>query len=378
MLAGQDVQVSVIDPRENPVELPPLSKSVASAELDRVELRAGDGTQRVVDRVHRIVRASGTTHYMVEGESADYPAHVVVLATGVSPKTPPLPDTTDVLTVFDETSAALAHRRIAALAPGTSVGVLGSGFLALEIARGLADAGHHPHVYVRGERPIPQVGSALVDVLTAMHAQAGVTFVPNTPSPDPQAHTLWFAAVGATPTGPVLPEPAGAAPYLVNPDLSVPGLPGIYALGDCARITSGPMAGISAAEAAALSMGRWLGERLASVRAATPAVADGRWEYVAWHWSFQGPVRVFTAGAHLRDTVGEPVLLGTADASARSKAQWLYFGADGYLNRVETLNNPSGHNAAKRVLAAHLTGAAKAPTRSDVTDSFDMRGWAKG
>lgn len=379
---ASDTHVIVIDPRENPVELPPLSKSVAAAHLNRVELHAGDGSQRVVDRVHRIARATtygpGTTpdnpRYTVEGENATYPAHIVVLATGVTPRTPPLA-TTDVLTVFNETSAELAHDRIAALAPGSSVGVLGSGFLALEIARGLADAGHHPHVYLRGARPIPQVGAPLVDVLTVIHAQAGVTFVPNTPNPDPAAHDLWFAAVGATPTGPELPEPAGAAPYLVNPDLSVPGLPGIYAIGDCARITSGPMAGISAAEAAALSSGRWLGERLVGNdlgdKKSDHDAREQTWVDVPWHWSFEGPVRVFTAGDHLRNTVGDPVLVGRADAGARSKAQWLYFDAAERLTRVETLNNPGGHNAAKKVLAG-----ANLPTRAEVTDSFDMRAWA--
>ena len=379
--------VTVVDPLEQPVELPPLSKSLAAQELSLVPHVLGENVVRVQGVVSKVRPAepSDRARYIVETAAGELPADAVVYATGLTPRTPAF----DALTVYDRASATRAHQAIRALEPGTSVGVLGSGFLALEIARGLADAGHHPHVYLRGDRPLPKVSAQLAQAVMALHEH--VSFVPRTPEPDPSQHPLWFAAVGATSTGPALPsaktnpksnpEPTPApahAGYPVGPDLQVVGLPGVYAIGDCARVEEGPMKGIEPAEAAATSMGRWLGavlgEKATGERVAgqhptgqQPAKEEPIWTDVPWQWSFQGPVRIFTAGRNLSATTGEPVLLG----DPTRKAQWLFFTPDGTLARVETLNNPGAHNAAKRVLASH-----DLPHRSDVDQTFDMRAWA--
>ena len=374
--------VTVVDRLEQPVELPPLSKSLAAQELSLVPHVLGENVIRVQGTVSKVrpAESSDRARYIVETTAGELPADAVVYATGLTPRTPAF----DALTVYDRASATRAHQAIRALEPGTSVGVLGSGFLALEIARGLADAGHHPHVYLRGDRPLPKVSGHLAQAVVALHEH--VTFVPHTPEPDPSQHPLWFAAVGATSAGPALPsaktnpksnpEPNPAlthAGYPVAPDLRVAGLPGVYAIGDCARVEEGPMKGIEPAEAAATSMGRWLGavlgEQTAGKRAAggKALAEDATWVDVPWHWSFQGPVRIFTAGKNLSTTNGEPVLLG----DPTRKAQWLFFAPDGTLARVETLNNSGAHNAAKRVLASH-----DLPHRSDVDQTFDMRAWA--
>lgn len=357
--------VTVVDRLEQPVELPPLSKSLAAEEVSVVPHVVGEHTTRVHATALN-VRPGEDSRYVVETSAGDLPADTVVYATGLVPRTPPI----EALTVYNRESAQRAHDAIRALQPGASVGVLGSGFLALEIARGLADAGHHPHVYLRGERPLPRVSSHLAEAVVALHT--GVTFVPHTPDPDPARHPLWFAAVGAEPTGPTLPEEQTevgdtSAGYPVGADLQVVGHPGIYAIGDCARIQTGPMRGIIPAEAAATSMGRWLGTQLA--QQSQGQATDGEtWVDVPWHWSFQGPVRIFTAGAELADTSGEPVTVG--DPARR--AQWLFFHpTTGRLARVETLNNPGGHNAAKRVLAG-----GDLPHKNEVDESFDMRAWA--
>ena len=370
--------VTVVDRLEQPVELPPLSKSLAAQELSLVPHVLGENVVRVQGTVSKVrpAESSDRARYIVETTAGELPADAVVYATGLTSRTPAF----DALTVYDRASATRAHQAIRALEPGTSVGVLGSGFLALEIARGLADAGHHPHVYLRGDRPLPKVSAHLAQAVVALHEH--VTFVPHTPEPDPSQHPLWFAAVGATSAGPALPSaktnpnsnpestPAG---YPVGPDLQVAGLPGVYAIGDCACVEGGPMKGIEPAEAAATSMGRWLGavlgEQATGKRAAggKALAEDATWVDVPWHWSFQGPVRIFTAGRNLSATTGEPVLLG----DPTRKAQWLFFTPDGTLARVETLNNPGAHNAAKRVLASH-----DLPHRSDVDQTFDMRAWA--
>lgn len=133
------------------------------------------------------------------------------------------------------------------------------------------------------------------------------------------------------------------------------------------------MKGVQPAEAAATSMGRWLGAVLGEKAADESGTSQhapseaATWVDVPWHWSFQGPVRIFTAGQNLSATTGEPILLG----DPTRKAQWLFFAPDGRLVRVETLNNPGAHNAAKRVLASQ-----DLPYRSDVDQSFDMRTWA--
>lgn len=381
-----DCSVTVVDPLEQPVELPPLSKSLAAGELSLVPHMTGENVVRLQATVSEVREAietsearpaepSARARYIVETSAGELPADVVVYATGLSPRTP----TFDALTVYDRASATRAHQAIHALEPGTSVGVLGSGFLALEIARGLADAGHRPYVYLRGDRSLPKVSAQLAQAVMALHEH--VTFVPHTPEPDPTQHPLWFAAVGATSAGPALPNagrnlesvPSGNlatthAGYPVGPDLQVTGLPGVYAIGDCARIEGGPMKGIEPAEAAATSMGRWLGAVLGEQAAGERASIQGAtWTDVPWHWSFQGPVRIFTAGQSLSATSGEPVLLG----DPTHRAQWLFFTPDNTLARVETLNNPGAHNAAKRVLASQ-----NLPHRSDVDQSFDMRTWA--
>ena len=374
--------VTVVDSLEQPVELPPLSKSLAADELSLVPHMAGENVVRVQGLVSEVRPVDPRAHarYAVETTAGELPADAVVYATGLVPRTPAF----DALTVHDSASANRAHQAIHALAQGTSVGVLGSGFLALEIARGLADAGHHPYVYLRGDRPLPKVSAQLAQAVMALHEH--VTFVPHTPEPDPSLHALWFAAVGATSAGPALPAAetkpnsnpdTNAAPthagYPVGPDLQVIGLPGVYAIGDCARIEAGPMKGTQPAEAAATSMGRWLGAVLGEKAAdesgtSQPTPTEGTaWVDVPWHWSFQGPVRIFTAGQNLSATTGEPILLG----DPTRKAQWLFFAPDGRLARVETLNNPGAHNAAKRVLASQ-----DLPHRSDVDQSFDMRTWA--
>lgn len=379
--------VTVVDPLEQPVELPPLSKSLAAQELSLVPHVLGENVVRMQGAVSKVRPAepSDRARYIVETTAGELPADAVVYATGLTPRVPAF----DALTVYDRASATRAHQAIHALAPGTSVGVLGSGFLALEIARGLADAGHRPHVYLRGGRPLPKVSAHLAQAVVALHEQT--TFVPHTPEPDPSLHPLWFAAVGATSAGPALPsaktnpkfnpepnpEPSPAG-YPVGPDLQVAGLPGVYAIGDCARVEEGPMKGIEPAEAAATSMGRWLGtvlgEQAEGKRGTRQQPADQQptkeepiWTDVPWHWSFQGSVRIFTVGHNLSATTGEPVLLG----DPTRKAQWLFFTPDGTLARVETLNNPCAHNAAKRVLASH-----DLPHRSDVDQTFDMRAWA--
>ena len=326
---------------EQPVELPPLSKSLAAQELSLVPHVLGENVVRVQATVSKVRPAESIdrARYIVETTAGELPADAVVYATGLTPRTPAF----DALTVYDRASATRAHRAIHALEPGTSVGVLGAGFLALEIARGLADAGHHPHVYLRGDRPLPKVSAHLAQAVLALHEH--VTFVPHTPEPDPSQHPLWFAAVGATSAGPALPSaetnpksnaepnpkpsPAG---YPVSPDLQVAGLPGVYAIGDCARVEEGPMKGVQPAEAAATSMGRWLGavlgEQAAGKRGTRQQPADQQptkeepiWTDVPWHWSFQGPVRIFTAGHNLSATTGEPVLCPRRHACARRNPQ---------------------------------------------------------
>nr|WP_272902444.1 oxidoreductase C-terminal domain-containing protein [Brevibacterium daeguense] len=115
------------------------------------------------------------------------------------------------------------------------------------------------------------------------------------------------------------------------------------------------------------SQGRWLGKRL------TGTAAEA-WADIPWHWSFQGPVRVFTAGMSAGRTTGTPVVLGEPDAKSFQVALFAGDASDSPLVGVETLGTPQLHNAAKKVLAQ-----PQVPTRDEVeADDFDMRARARG
>jgi 3-phenylpropionate/trans-cinnamate dioxygenase ferredoxin reductase component len=401
-LLAAGAEVTLIDTvPEATCELPPLSKSLFKETLDTVPLA---GSAHGLDYRQALVTAADPIARTVTvDDSVDIEYSQLVIATGMNglPYPGQLPGgpafTLHSLAEAEAIRAALAassghslaasagrtsaqqpsagrplpgHTLTGQLPTGTDIGIVGSGYLALELARGAVEAGHRATVYLRRDRPLSFVSTEMATTLMDLHAQAGVQFVPESTPDDYSAHELWLVAIGAQANTEFLPaalprEITGA--LHVDEHLRV--APDLYALGDASRITAGPMAayGRLESEPMASSQGRWLGRHLAG------ATAEA-WADVPWHWSFQGPVRVFTAGMSAGIATGTPVVLGEPDAKSFQVALFAGDESRSPLVGVETLGTPQLHNAAKKVLAQ-----PQVPTREEVlAPGFDMRASARG
>lgn len=369
-ISAAGAHATLIDARERAVELPPLSKSLFADALDLTELpRELPGIDVLTGRVDDVGERALT---LADGRSVGYAT--LVIATGLSPLPAPahLPEASLIHGHED------AHTFRASLVGGTDLGILGSGFLALEAARGAADAGFSPTVHLRGARPLTGLHPLTVDAVVALHEAAGVRFIPFEPDPQTAQHDHWLVAIGAAPELPQLPQgwQHDELGYIeVDAGLRIIGAGGrAFAIGDCAHVVRGPMSDYppSAAESVALSQGAWLGAALAGAQP-LPGPSHTSWEDVPWHWSFQGPVRIFTAGQPAASAHPEAVVTGDL---AAGRGQVLLFASaadDAPLIGAETLGAPPAHNAAKRALAS-----GRVPTRSQASAAgFELRTWQR-
>lgn len=413
-ISSRGGEAIVIEPRAHRVELPPLTKSLFGPELTLTAHPTDLPGITVIDG--EAARITDTAVLLDDGTQVAYDQ--LVIATGLMPRTPP-PGFESAHSIHSADDA-LRWREIlashATQAAAGDIGVLGSGYLALETARGAADAGFPVTVHLRGERPLPQVHPLTSQVLRELHETAGVRFVVNDPAPDPSAHGQWIIAIGAVPRLPELPagwQGAPGEPLRVDAHLRLAtragdadsggssAAPGnVWAIGDVAQVSAGTMSdhGHHPAESTAQSQGVWLGAALAdasspaqplsdqqspdqlspaALRRAEPSPASPEttppWSDVPWHWSFQGPVRLFTAGTSAGSADPTPVLTGDF---SHGRGQLLLFSGptdEAHMVGVETLGAPAAHNAARRVLAS-----GNAPTRAEAGRSdFDLRAWER-
>lgn len=398
-LAQAGLPVHVISPDgELGVELPPLSKTLFTETLTTAHHHLDDTVQVIRGRAIGLDPTARTVE-LDTGERLRGSA--IVIATGSTARTLDLELPGGPVFTLHSASDATAIREhlaesieIPSAAPA-DIGIIGSGFLALELARGAVDAGHTATVHLNGPRPLPRLSAPLSDAVMALHESAGVRFVPHSTPVDYVARDFWITAVGAqaatdfagrgvqrTSTGALLTDAhlrvlaAGGAP-----------LEAVYAIGDCGQVAHGPMAayGPQESEPVAASQGEWLGRFLgaASNHAESPGHAEpgpsehvepghsaptAAWSDLPWHWSFQGPVRVFTAGMSASASQGEPVVLGDLATGRGQVALFASAADDAPLVGVETLGPPKPHLAARRLLAS---GAV--PTRAQVSAlDFDL------
>lgn len=341
-------------------------------------------------------RLAGTVH-LGSGETLDF-THCI-LATGMEANRPEIPGYPDALPVYNLGEAEWIRDFVAEATDPLNVGVLGSGYLGMEVATAAVAAGHEATVYLRGDEPLRRQLSAPVRrALFEKHKAAGVRFVTDhTDNADIPAgeHTLFVTSVGARPVripiNGALPttdehsaDPEGPAPgevptfaWDVDEHLAT-AYPGVWAAGDCAHITSGRFAIDHpwACEPVAESHGKYLAEHILGEDDDLTPSADGPapsqpapWSDVPWHWSFQGPEKVFTAGLtspDAQDTVQRSDPSGT-------KFQVFHFAGpepEAALIGVETLNWPPMQAAARRVLGADRP----MPTRAQLEDpEFDFK-----
>ncbi|SMX86951.1 3-phenylpropionate/trans-cinnamate dioxygenase ferredoxin reductase subunit [Brevibacterium iodinum ATCC 49514] len=342
-------------------------------------------TQRHPHRLANDHAAAGTIH-LASGESIDF-THCI-LATGMEANRPEVPAYPDALPVYDLGDAEWILERVNNATGALNVGVLGSGYLGMEVAASAVAAGHHATVYLRGGEPLrKQLSAPVRQALFDKHKAAGVEFVTHTASPDDipaDVHDLFITSVGARPRLIPIDGHRPAQAWGVDESLATSHT-GVFAAGDCAIVTAGPYALDRpwACEPVAESHGKFLAELLgealetASNGGSTapetssdvdPDDGPKAWSDVPWHWSFQGPEKVFTAG------LTSPDADDTIIRHDPSGAKFQVFHFDGpdpesELAGVETFNWPPMQAAARRVL-----GGNKIPTRAQIADpDFDFK-----
>lgn len=394
--------VTVIDPEAGETcERPPLSKHLFDGSRYQLpyHLESTDLITFVRDRAASITLAeavpqsqptdaiAGTaatvgTVALASGERLDF-THCI-LATGMRANRTEIPAYPDALPVYDLAEAEWIRDKVAAATSPLNVGVLGSGYLGMEVATSAVAAGHEATVYLRGSEPLRRQLSAPVrQALFETHKQAGVNFVTGVSSPDEipaDVHDLFVTSVGARPVRiPIdgeTPSPSDAndfsAAWEVDAALATPH-PGIWAAGDCAHVTEGPFALDHpwACEPVAESHGKHLAGLILGADNSNghgSEHAPDPWTEVPWHWSFQGPEKVFTAGLTSPDATDTII---RHDPSGQKLQVFHFEGSepDAQLTGVETLNWPPMQAAARRVLSGN-----DIPSRAQFDDpEFDFK-----
>ena len=206
----------------------------------------------------------GTVH-LASGESIGF-THCI-LATGMEAHRPQIPNYPDALPVYDLGDAEWVLDRVEKAHGPFDVGVLGSGYLGMEVASSAVAAGHRATVYLRGDEPLrKQLSAPVRQALFDRHRAAGVEFVTHSSSPDDIAadvHDLFITSVGARPRLIPIDGHRPALAWDVDESLATSHR-GVFAAGDCAIVTAGPYALDHpwACEPVAESHGKFLAELL--------------------------------------------------------------------------------------------------------------------
>jgi 3-phenylpropionate/trans-cinnamate dioxygenase ferredoxin reductase subunit len=161
-----------------PYDRPPLSKKVMTGELDDTSLRADMESLAVDLRLAESAIELGTGVVRTElggcgrapGEQAEYEWDALVLATGANPLTLPGSGSQHVLRTADD---ALKIR--AMLTPGTTLAIVGAGWIGAELATAAATRGCDVTVLEAADTPIAAaVGSDVGGLTIPWYAEAGV------------------------------------------------------------------------------------------------------------------------------------------------------------------------------------------------------------
>ncbi|GAA5113352.1 NAD(P)/FAD-dependent oxidoreductase [Pseudonocardia adelaidensis] len=314
----------------------------------RIELRTGV-TATALDRTARNVLLD---------DGAALPYDVLVLATGAANRVPAVPGA-DLAGIHALRTLGDAQELRAGLSRARSVLVVGGGFVGLEVAAAARAHGQAVTVLEAADRPLARALSreAACHVAEA-HRRAGtdlrlgegvaaftgrrgrVTGAVSSAGTDYRAD-LVLVGTGVVPrtalaAGAGLPVADG---IVVDECLRTPD-PAIYAVGDCASHPSGHTGTRIRLESVQNATGQ--GRHVAAA-----ILGDARpYDDVPWFWSHQGALKLQIAGVRLPGD--EDVLSGDPAAGRFSVCCF----RDGRLVAVESLNRPTDHMAARRLLAA--------------------------
>lgn len=295
-----------------PYQRPPLSKAFllgTAAAADLLARPVSFYEHHLVDlvlgrRVERFDPRTRTIH--VGGESMEY--DVLVLALGGRARVLPDHVARPATNVHHVKTYEDVERLRNRLVPGTRVGVIGGGFVGLEVAASAHSRGACVTVLEQGPRLLGRVCSEIVaDHVASLHLLRGVDIRTSVSgihlhADDSQRVTLIVTdqdrvevdevvvGIGLIPET-ELAEQAGLAVddgVLVDTDYRS-SVPDIFAIGDCARVvrSDGSTVRLESAPHAAASA-----RRVAAIILGQPARTDGP----PWFWSHQFDVKIQMAG----------------------------------------------------------------------------------
>ena len=229
-----------------PYDRPPLSKKVMTGELDDTGLRADLGPLAVDLRLGE--SATGVHDHVLSTDAAEYEWDALIIATGASPVRLPGTGPQHVLRTADD---ALAIRSL--LKPRTTLAIVGAGWIGAELATAAVGRGCQVTVLEAADTPLAAaLGTEVGGLTAAWYAEAGVELRlgESVAAIEPGGVALgnghWLpadvvvTAVGVRPavswlTGTPIRLDNGVA---VDAQLRT-GVPGVYAVGDCASFWSG-------------------------------------------------------------------------------------------------------------------------------------------
>ena len=228
-----------------PYDRPPLSKKLMTGELDDTSLRAD------LDSLGARVLLGHTATQLRPGvlttDAGEHDFDALVLATGATPVRLPGPGPQHVLRTMDE---ALALRAL--LRPGTTLCVVGAGWIGAELATAAMKRGSRVTVLEAAETPLAAAVGPEVGAITAgWYAEAGVDLRLGQKVGSIEARGValaggeWLAAdVVVTAIG-VRPEVGWLADSGIELENGIAvdarlrtSMPGVYAAGDCASFWS--------------------------------------------------------------------------------------------------------------------------------------------
>lgn len=361
--AGYDGHLTLVGAEnEPPYQRPPLSKAFLMGKATEEELRARphefyeqQGVQLLLGQRAEHLDAAAK-HIQVGGRTLSY--DVLVLALGGSPRALPDPcgqaaNVHYVKTIED----AVALR--AALRPGCRIGVIGGGFVGLEVAASSRTLGAEVTVLEMAPRVLGRVCSeTTAGHVAALHASRGVDVRTGVDAINLQLDADGNRVAGVVTDAGVVavdevvvgigmtPETTLAADaglvvedgIIVDADYRT-SVPDVFAIGDCARVVDADGASLRLESAPHASFSA---RRLAAIVTGQPAPDAG----APWFWSHQFEAKLQLAGDP-RATPERWLVRGDVCADA-----FTVFGVVGdRVVRVESVNRPAEFAQAKMLLA---------------------------
>jgi 3-phenylpropionate/trans-cinnamate dioxygenase ferredoxin reductase subunit len=342
---------------EPPYQRPPLSKAWLKGEASCAALALRSAEFYPANRIELLLSTQVTgidraNRLVTLGTGGRVSYDRLILAVGARPRTLAVPGS-DLPSVQELRTLADADRLKAALRPGTCLGVIGGGYIGLEVAASARTIGAEVIVIEREARLLARVASpALSAFFHRRHTEAGVRILLDSGVAAIECCSLTLTdgrhlpcdtvliGVGAVPND-ALARAAGldCANGIVVDAAARTSDPAIHAIGDCTfrplplyqrsgRLESVPNALEQAKQAAADLCGR------------KPPPPE-----VPWFWSDQYEVRLQIAG--LPFDVTQAILRG--DPASGSFAIF-HLAADGTLQAIEAVNAPAEFMAGKLMI----------------------------